>query len=82
MAHGVLHGAARALTVAHLCLSHKMDLREMALGFPMADEILDDIDIRRLIAEFSNHAEVIAAVVNVEQVIRDTPFRSRLCTSL
>jgi hypothetical protein len=35
--------------VAHLRLSHKMD-----------------VDIRRLIAEFSDYAEVIAAIVDVE----------------
>ena len=74
MAHGVRHGAIGALTTAHLCLSHKTDLREVASGFPMADKILDDIDIHRLIAEFSNYAEVIAAVVDVEQVIKDAPL--------
>jgi xanthine/uracil permease len=46
VAHGVCHGAVGALTVAHLYLSHKMDLREMVPKFPMADEIPDDIDIR------------------------------------
>ena len=43
--HGVHHGAAGALTMAHLRLSHKMDLREVAPKFSMADEILDDIVI-------------------------------------
>ena len=43
--HGVNHCATRALTMAHLRLSHKMDLREVAPKFSMADEILDDIDI-------------------------------------
>jgi hypothetical protein len=54
VAHGVLHGAAGALTVAHLCLSHKMDLHKVAPGFPTAGEIPNDIDIQRLVAEFSN----------------------------
>ena len=76
------HGAIGALTMAHLRLSHKIDLREMAPRFPMANEIPDDIDIRRLIAEFSDYAKVIGAVVDVEQVIKDAPFRSRFCTSL
>ena len=46
------------------------------------DEILDDIDVRQLIAKFSDYAEAIAAIVDVEQVIKDAPFRCRFCTSL
>jgi hypothetical protein len=59
-----------------------MDLHEVAPGFLTTDEIPDDIDIRWLIVEFSDYAKAIAAVVDVEQVIKDAPFRSRLCTSL
>jgi hypothetical protein len=66
LAHGVRHGAIGDLIVAHLCLSHKTDLCEMALGFPNADEIPDYVDIRRLIVEFNDYAEAIAAVVDVE----------------
>ena len=55
-------------------LSHKMDLHEMAPRFIMVDEIPDDVDIHRLIAEFSNYAEVIATIVDVEQVIKDAPL--------
>ena len=64
----VHHGAVGA------SLSHKMDLHEMAPRFIMADEIPDDVDIRWLIAEFSNYAEVIATIVDVEQVIKDAPL--------
>jgi hypothetical protein len=32
-----------------------------------------DIGVRRLIAEFGVTANVIATVVNIEQVIKDTP---------
>ena len=66
VAHGVHHGATGALTATCLCCSHKMDLHEVAPGFPMADEILDDIDICRLIAEFSNYAKAIATIIDVE----------------
>ena len=62
------HGAIGALTMAHLRLSHKIDLCEMA------DEIHDDVDIRRLIVEFSYYAEAIIAIVDVEQVIKDAPL--------
>ena len=60
--------------MAHLHLSHKTDLREMVPGFPMAEEIPDDIDICQLIAKFSDYAEAIAAFVDVEQVIKDAPL--------
>ena len=82
MAHGVCHGAIGPLTTAHLHLSHKIDLRKVTPGFTTADEITNDIDICRLTAEFSDCAEAIATAINVEQVIKDTPFRSRLCTFL
>jgi hypothetical protein len=62
------------MTVAHLLLSHKTDLHKVAPGFSMADEISDDVNIRQLIAEFSDYAEVIAIVVDVEQVIKDAPL--------
>ena len=74
VAHGVCHGAVGALTTAHLHLSHKTDLRKMVLGFPMADEIPDDVNILQLIAEFSDYAEAIAAVVDVEQSSRTPPL--------
>jgi hypothetical protein len=74
VAHGVRHGAAGALIMAHLRLSHKTDLREMAPRFPNADKIPDYVDIHRLIAEFNNYAEVTATVVDVEQVIKDAPL--------
>ena len=38
--------------------------------------------LQRLIAEFSGNAEAIAAVVDVERIIKDAPFKNRLCTSL
>ena len=46
----------------------------MVPGFPMVDQIPDDVDIRWLTAEFSNYAEVIATIVDVEQVIKDAPL--------
>ena len=46
-----------------------MDLCEMVPGFPMVDQIPDDVDIHQLIAEFSDYAEAIATVADVEQVI-------------
>ena len=66
VAHGVRHGATGALTAACLCLSHKMDLGEVAPGFLTVDEIPDDVDVRRLIVEFSDYAKAIAAIVDVE----------------
>ena len=52
--------------MACLCLSHKMDLGEVAPGFLTVDEIPDDVDVRRLIVEFSDYAKAIAAIVDVE----------------
>ena len=46
----------------------------MALKFPVAKEIPDDVDVGRLISEFSGNAEAIAAVVDVEWIIKDAPF--------
>ena len=66
VAHGVRHGAIGALIVACLHLSHKKDLRKVAPRFSTADEIPDDVDILQLIAEFSDYAEAIVAIVNVE----------------
>jgi hypothetical protein len=43
-----------------------MDLREVAPGFLTANESPDDIGIRRLIAELSDYAKAITAVVDVE----------------
>jgi hypothetical protein len=82
VAHGVCHGAVEALTTAYLCLSHKTNLREVAPGFPTTDKIPDDVDIRWLITEFSDYAEAIATIVDMEQVIKDPPFWGRFCTSL
>ena len=48
----------------------------------MVEEIPDDVDVSWLIAEFSDYTEAIAAIVDVEQVIKDSTFRSRFCTSL
>lgn len=62
------------MTAAHLRLRHKMDLRKVTPGFPMVEEIPDDIDVSWLIAEFSGYAEAIAAVVDVDQIIKDAPF--------
>ena len=42
--------------------------------FPKAEEIVDDIDIGRLIAEFSGNAEAIAIVIDVERIIKDAPL--------
>ena len=59
-----------------------MDLRKVTPGFPTVEEIPDDVDVSRLIVGFSGYAEAIAAVVDVDQIIKDTPFESRFCTSL
>ena len=82
VAHGICHGAIGALNTAHLHLPHKMDLRRVTPGFLAAEEIPDDVDVRRLIIEFSGNAEAIAAIVDMERIIKDAPFRNRLCTSL
>lgn len=64
----------RALIAAYLRRCHRTDLREVAPGFSTTDEVLDDINVHRLIAEFSDYSEAIVAVVDVEQVINDAPF--------
>ena len=71
VAHGVRHGAMGALTVAHLWLHYRVDLRGVTPRFPAVEEIANDIDVGRLIAEFSGNAEVIADTVDVEQIIKD-----------
>ena len=45
----------------------------MELRFPSRAEMPEGIDVGRLIADFDVTANAIATVVNVEQVIRDTP---------
>jgi hypothetical protein len=44
----------------------------MEPGFPLQTEVLEDVDVKWLIADFGVVANAIAAVVNVEQVITDT----------
>ena len=46
-------------------------LHRIEPGFLIAEEIPDDVDVGWLIAEFSDNAEAIATVVDVEQVIKD-----------
>ena len=58
---------------AHLRLQPEVDLHAIELGFPSRTEVPDDIDVRRLIADFGVTTNTIVAVVNVEQVIKDTP---------
>jgi len=74
VAYGVRHGAMGALNIAHLHLRHKMDLRRVMPRFSAAEEIPGDVDVRQLIAMFSGNAEAIAAVVDVEWIIKDAPF--------
>jgi hypothetical protein len=52
----------------------KMDLRRMEPGFSMAEEIPNDVDIGRFIAEFSSNVEAIGAIVDMEQIIKDAPL--------
>jgi hypothetical protein len=51
-----------------------MGLHKVAPGFLTVDEIPDNIDVRQLVAEFSDYAKAITAVVDVEQVIKDAPL--------
>jgi hypothetical protein len=74
VADGIRHGAAGALTEAYLRLCHRTNLRAVTPGFLTADEIPGDVDVRRLIAEFSDYAEAIIAAVDVEHVIKDAPL--------
>lgn len=45
----------------------------MELGFLPRAEVPGNIDVVQLIAEFGAAANVVAVVVSVEQVIKDTP---------
>jgi hypothetical protein len=74
VAHGICHGATGALTAAHLRLCHKIDLRKVTPEFPVVEKIPDDVNVERLVAEFSTNTEVITAVVDVEQIIKDAPL--------
>lgn len=80
--HGIWHGAVGTLAASHLYLCHTTDLREVVPGFPVTSEIPGGINVHRSIAEFSNYAEAIVAVVDVESVIKDAPLRNRLCSPL
>lgn len=72
-AHGVHHGAAVGLAATHLQLKPKVDVRAMEPGFPSRAEVLKNINIGQLIIDFGTAADVVAAVVSVEQVIKETP---------
>lgn len=72
-AHGVLHGAVAALAATHLRLQPGVDLRAMAHVFPSRAKVPEDINVGWLIAGFGIAASTIAAFVNLEQVIKDTP---------
>jgi len=48
-------------------------------GFPSRVEVPEDVDIEQLIADLGTAANAIAAVVNVEQVIKDTLARDEFC---
>ena len=50
-----------------------MDLHVVEPGFPSWTEVPEDIDIKWLISNFGVTANAIVVVVNVEQVIKDTP---------
>ena len=73
MAHCVCHGTMAALAIAHLCLQPEVDLHAIELGFPSWTEVPEDIDVKQFIANFGAITNAIAAVLNVEQVIKDTP---------
>jgi hypothetical protein len=73
MVHGVRHGAAVALAAAHLRLQPGVNLRAVAPGFPLRAEVPRGIDVGWLIADFGVTANAIATVVDIEQVIEDTP---------
>jgi hypothetical protein len=51
-----------------------MDLCKVTPGFPVVEKIPDDVNVERLVAEFSTNTEVITAVVDVEQIIKDAPL--------
>ena len=72
-AHVVCHGATAALAAAHLRFQPMVDLHAMEPRFPSRIEVPEDIDVRWLIADFGVITNAIVVVVNVEQVIKDTP---------
>ena len=74
VAHGVYHGSAGALTVDHLHLCHKMDLRKVMPRFLVVEEIPNDVNVELLVAEFSSNVEAIVTVVDVERIIKDAPL--------
>jgi hypothetical protein len=51
-----------------------MDLCKVTPGFPVVEKIPDDVNVERLVTEFSGNAEAIAAVFDVERIIKDTPL--------
>jgi hypothetical protein len=51
-----------------------MDLRKVMPGFPMVEEIPDNVNVERLIVEFSSNAEAIATAVDMVQIIKDAPL--------
>jgi hypothetical protein len=50
-----------------------VDLHAVELRFPSWAEVPEDVNVRLLIADFGATANAIVVIVNVEQVIRDTP---------
>jgi hypothetical protein len=72
-AHGIHHGATVTLVATHHHLWSEVDLHAMEHGFPSRTEVPKDVDVRWLIADFGVTTNAIALVVNVEQVIKDTP---------
>lgn len=58
-AHGVRHGAAAALAAAHLCLLPRVDLHTVVPGFLSRAEVLENIDVGRLIADFGAIAKLV-----------------------
>jgi hypothetical protein len=77
-AHDVHHGAAVALAATQLRLQLEVDLHAMEPRFPSRMEVPEDVDVRWLLADFGVTANAIAAVVNVEQVIKDTPHSGQV----
>lgn len=74
VAHGICHGATGALTIGHLRLCHKVDLRRVRPRFSAVEEIPDNVDVGRLNAELSGNAEAIVAIIDMEQIINDSPL--------
>jgi hypothetical protein len=71
--HNIHHGATATLDATHHHLLSKVDLHAMEHGFPSRMEVPKDVDVRWLIADFGVTTNAITLVVNVEQVIKDTP---------